>query len=71
MGLTARGNVCPCVGALSTVKSWNHLVMDMGASTMPPRGAAAVSAMVCTQEWGSLPSEKNLGLRACAGLKLQ
>ena len=43
------GNACPCVGALSTVKCWNHLVVDMNASAMLPRGAAVVGAMVWTQ----------------------
>ena len=59
------------MGALSTVKCWCHLVVHMNASAMPPRGAVVVGSMVWTQEWGSLPSDKNLGLRACAGLKMQ
>ena len=32
------GNACPCVGTLSTVKCWNHLVMDMNAGAMISRG---------------------------------
>ena len=59
------------LGALSTVKCWYHLVVDMNASVMLPRGAAVVCVMGWTQEWGSLPSDKNFGLRACARLKLQ
>ena len=59
------------MGALSTVKCWNHLVIDMNASAMLPRGAVVVGAMGWTQEWGSMLSEKKLGLRACAGFKLQ
>ena len=43
----------------------------MNASAMLPRGEVVVGSMVWTQEWGSLPSDKNLGLRACVGLKLQ
>ena len=38
---------------------------------MLPRGAVVVGAMVWNQEWDPLPSDKNLGLHACAGLKLQ
>ena len=50
--ITAFGTDCSgrMLGALSMVKCWNHLVVDMNASAMLlPRGAAAVGAMVWTQ----------------------
>ena len=43
------------------VQCWNHLVVDMNASAMLPRGAAVVGAMVWTKEWGSFLGYKNLG----------
>ena len=33
------------LGALTTVKCCNHLVVDMNTSAMLPRGAAVVGAM--------------------------
>ena len=37
------------LGALSSLKCWNHLVVDMNSSAMLPRGAAVVGAMAWTQ----------------------
>ena len=37
------------LGAVSTVKCWNHLVVDMNDSVMLPRGAAVVGAMGWTK----------------------
>ena len=47
------------LGGLSTVKSWNHLVVGMNASAMLPRGVAVVGAMGWTQALGSMPRDKN------------
>ena len=49
--ITAFGTDCSggMLDALSTVKSWYHLVVDMNASAMLPRGAAVVGAMGWTQ----------------------
>ena len=45
--ITAFGTDCSGVtlGALSTVNRWYHLVVDMNASAMLPRGAAVVGAI--------------------------
>ena len=53
------------LGALTTVKCCNHLVLDMNASAMIPRGAAVVGAMGWTQGLGSKNGEGlELGLSA-------
>ena len=49
-GTDCSGGMCfSCMGTLSTVKCWNHLVVDMNASAMLLRGAAVVGAVGCTQ----------------------
>ena len=50
------------MGALSTVKCWNHLVVDMNASAMLPRGAGVVIFMIRIQGYGSMLRYKILGL---------
>ena len=49
--ITVFGTDCSggMLGALSTVKCWNHLLVDMNASAMLTRGAAVVGAMGWTQ----------------------
>ena len=50
------------LGALSMVKCCNHLVVDMNASAMLPRGAAVVGALLWTKELSSMTRDKHLGL---------
>ena len=62
LGTDCSRNVYPCVGALSTVNRWNHLVVDMNASAMLSRGAAVVGAMGWTQGLSFMPRNENLRL---------
>ena len=50
------------LGALSTMKCCNHLVVDINVNAMLPRGAAVVGTMVWTKELSSMTRDKNLGL---------